>query len=46
MGYIKKVFLDGTALNDVCTVVDFSPLHPMPAISWAIGCDKRMAGVT
>ena len=40
MIYIKKVFLDGTALDDLCTVAEFSPLHPTPAISWAVGSDK------
>ena len=41
MIYIKKVFLDGTALDDLCTVAEFSPLHPTPAISWAVGSDKQ-----
>ena len=40
MIYLKKIYLDGTPLDEYPTVAEFSPLHPTPAISWAVGSDK------
>ena len=39
MIYIRKIYLDGTPLDEALTVAEFSPLHPHPALSWSIGSD-------
>lgn len=39
MIYVKKIYLDGTPLEDALTVAEFSVHHPVAALSWAIGSD-------
>ena len=40
MLYLKKLYLDGTPLEDIVTVAEFSRQHAAPALSWSLGSDR------